>query len=91
MNKRKELTRRWRNLGYGGRLYWKHSNPCMRRFDNDDVAIIMFGSASTHYKSIEALEGEIAQYEAEESWAWHHQQKQKDPRHNDGGLCYKSM
>lgn len=54
MNQRAQITRRFRKVAFG-RLYWKRNNPTMRRFDSDDVAIVMNGVVSTHYKTLAAL------------------------------------
>lgn len=58
MNRREQITRRFRKVAWG-RLYWKGRNPGMRRFDNDDVCIVVNGVITTHYKTVEALVADI--------------------------------
>ena len=63
MSKQRDaLTRRFRKVAWG-RLYWKRSNPNMRRFDSDDVCIVKNGTLSTHYKSIDAFVKQIEEAE----------------------------
>ena len=67
MNRRKELTKRFRKCAWG-RLYWKaHDRRDLRMFDSDDVCIVMDGSATIHYKSIEAFVEELEEWEHWES------------------------
>lgn len=61
-SQRQRITKRFRKVAWG-RLYWKRSNPRMRRFDTDDVAIVMNGVVSTHYKTLAALVADIEQAE----------------------------
>lgn len=59
MNRKTELTRRFRAVSWG-RLYWnKGRNRLMQHMDSDDVCIVRDGSLTTHYKTIEAFEREI--------------------------------
>jgi len=53
----KEITRRWRKLGFEGRLYWKRKNWRWRNFwDSEDVAAWRFkGGGSMHFHGIMSL------------------------------------
>lgn len=61
MNRRKELTRRFRKVAWG-RLYWRNRR-WWRVFDNDDVAVVRNGTITHHYHTLAALEAEIAEAE----------------------------
>lgn len=60
---RDQIARRFRKVAWG-RLYWKRRNPRMRRFDSDDVAIVVNGVVTTHYKTLAALIAAIEEAEA---------------------------
>lgn len=62
MNRREQITRRFRKVAWG-RLYWRRANARMRRFENDDVCIVMNGVVTTHYKSLAALIEDIEREE----------------------------
>ena len=64
-SQREQIIRRFRKVAFG-RLYWRRSNPRMRRFDSDDVAIVINGVVSTHYKTLAALIADIEEAEASE-------------------------
>lgn len=67
MNRKKELTRRFRNVAWG-RLYWKDANWRWRNvFDSDDVCIVRDGTVTIHYKSLEAFVEELEEWEYWES------------------------
>ena len=64
MKRRKELTTRFRKVAWG-RLYWKkNQHHYTRRFDSDDVCVVMDGTTSIHYKTIEAFIEELENAEA---------------------------
>lgn len=62
MKRKAQLTKRFRKASWG-RLYWKSNNPRMRRFNSDDVCIVLSGGVSIHYKSIEAFVYDLEQQE----------------------------
>lgn len=62
-NRKKELTKRFRKAAWG-RLYWKaNDHRGLRMFESDDVCIVMDGSVTIHYKSIEAFVKELEEWE----------------------------
>jgi hypothetical protein len=64
MDHYKALIKRWRKVACG-RLYLRRNwrKGYTRRFDSDDVALIINGTERMHLKSIGALEELIAYYE----------------------------
>ena len=67
--KRAELTRRWRALPSGGRLYWRDAHPRWR-WTSGEVARIVDPEApllfrSQSYATLASLEKDIAQWERE--------------------------
>jgi hypothetical protein len=55
---RKEITRLWREYGYG-RLYWRSSNQHWRDWDSKAVAMAKDGPVRTHFYSRSALVDEL--------------------------------
>lgn len=68
MSQRAALTRRFRKVGWG-RLYWKRSNPRMRRFESDDVCLVLNGTVCIHYKALDAFQRELEEVEQQPSTA----------------------
>jgi hypothetical protein len=63
MNRRRELTKRFRKVAWG-RLFWKaNDRRGLRLFDSDDVCIVRDGIATIHYKSIETFIAELEDWE----------------------------
>lgn len=62
--KRSQLIRRYRRVSWG-RLFWKGKNPSMRRFDSNDVCIVLNGVVAIHYKTMEAFIEAIEEAEAQ--------------------------
>lgn len=64
--RRKQLSRRWRKVGYG-RLYWKANNRGRWRdfFESDDVCVVTDGPARTHYKTMDAFLEELEDLESD--------------------------
>ena len=63
MNRKTELTKRFRKVAWG-RLYWKaNDSRGLRIFDSDDVCIVRDGTATIHYKTIEAFIEELEEWE----------------------------
>lgn len=63
-SRRADLTRRYRRVSWG-RLYWKAANPNMKRFDTDDVCIVVSGTVTTHYKTVDRFAIDIFHAEME--------------------------
>ena len=60
---RQHLTRRFRKVAWG-RLYWKaHDRRDLRSFESDDVCIVVDGSETIHYKTLDAFLEELKEWE----------------------------
>lgn len=61
--RREELIKRFRKVAWG-RLYWKNANYRWRHaFDSDDICIVRDGSATVHYKTLEAFIEDLELFE----------------------------
>ena len=55
---RYEIIKRFRKVAWG-RLYWKNKNHRMRRFNSDDICVVIHGTSCTHYQCLDALVADI--------------------------------
>lgn len=59
-----QIIRRYRRVSWG-RLSFRSKRSKNKRFDSDDVCIVVNGVVTTHFKSMEALIRAIEEREAE--------------------------
>lgn len=63
MNRKIELTERFKKVAWG-KLYWKPIDELSTAsFDGDDVCIVKDGTATIHYKSMEAFVADLEEWE----------------------------
>lgn len=62
MNRKEGLTARFRKVAWG-KLHWKSDDTMREHFDSDDVCIVRDGTATIHYKTIEAFIADLEEWE----------------------------